>query len=381
VKIATIVGARPQFIKAAALTRRIRGDFAGLIDEVLVHSGQHYDEEMSAVFFKELDIPQPSYNLGVGSASHASQTAMIMERSEKVLREIKPDAVVVYGDTNTTLAGALAAAKIHIPVAHIEAGLRSFNRSMPEEINRIVCDHVSTWLFPPTQTGLENLIHEGFSDKNKLPATPDSPWVVTVGDVMYDNALHYSSGKSSGTGLPGRFGLEGKDYVLCTLHRDHNTDDPGRLNAIFRCLDHISRDFMIPVLIPLHPRTRKMMNELLEKDLASTLAGNPMMIMAPPLSYLEMIVAEKGARLIITDSGGVQKEAYFFRKPCLVLRAETEWTELVEAGAAMLVDADQEKILQAFQQYYKRPPEHFTGLFGDGDASGAICRVLSSGKF
>ena len=356
-KIVTIIGARPQIIKAAALSRAIREHYADRIQEVIVHTGQHYDDNMSQVFFDELGIPHPNYNLHVGSATHGVQTARMIEGIEKILLDEKPDYIVLYGDTNSTLAGAVAASKIHVPVVHIEAGLRSFNKSMPEEINRIVCDHCSTLLFTPTPAGLDNLVREGFPVDNAGPYSIDNPKVYHCGDIMYDNSLHFSGIAEQKADVLRRLGLLGKPYVLATLHRDSNTDRPERLNAIFEAFSELSKE--ITVVLPMHPRTRKMAGDFHSDNI----------IVIEPVSFLEMIQLEKHARLILTDSGGVQKESYYFRKPCVILRPETEWVEIVETGAATLADADTNKILTASKCYLQQPPIDFPEIFGDGHAA------------
>ena len=363
-KIVTIIGARPQIIKAAALSRAIRNHYADRIHEVIVHTGQHYDDNMSQVFFDELGIPHPDYNLHVGSATHGVQTARMTEGIEKVLMDEKPDCIVLYGDTNSTLAGAVAAAKIHVPVVHIEAGLRSFNKNMPEEINRIVCDHCSTLLFTPTKAGMENLKHEGFPIGNNGPFSIDNPKVYHCGDIMYDNSLHFSTLAEEKAQILNRLGLEDKPYVLATLHRDGNTDYPERLNAILEAFAEIAKE--ITVVLPMHPRTRKKAGDYH--------AGN--VIITEPVSFLEMIQLEKHARLILTDSGGVQKESYFFQKPCIILRPETEWVEIVETGAATLADADKTKILEASRRHLQHPPVDFPAIFGDGHAAEFILDKL-----
>jgi UDP-GlcNAc3NAcA epimerase len=375
-KIITIVGARPQFIKAAALSRGIRKLYPGRIEELILHSGQHYDDNMSRIFFEEMEIPEPKFNLEVGSGTHGYQTAEIIRFTEQVLLDEKPDIVVVYGDTNTTLAGAMAASKIHIPVAHIEAGLRSFKKSMPEEINRVVCDHLSTLLFSPTDTGIENLAGEGF-DLNALPPyTIDHPGIYHCGDVMYDNALYFSKSAEINSNILNELNLSGKEFILCTIHRDSNTDSAERLNAIMGSLDEISRGREIDFILPLHPRTVKMLPVLLKSKLQDSIKTNPFLRMCGPVTYLDMLLLEKQCRMIITDSGGVQKESYFFRKPCLVLRSESEWKELIELGTATVVDADPEMISEAFQRYYNQPPEQFPAIFGDGHAAEFILSEL-----
>ena len=375
-KIVTIIGARPQIIKAAALSRAIKEQYASSIQEIIVHTGQHYDENMSQVFFNELGIPQPDYNLHVGSASHGKQTAQMIEGIEKILMEEKPNCIVLYGDANSTLAGAVAASKIHIPVVHIEAGLRSYNKSMPEEINRIVCDHCSTLLFSPTQAGFDNLVKEGFKAESEGPYSIDNPKVVHCGDIMYDNSLHFSTIADQKVGLLKRLGLEEKPYVLATLHRDSNTDHSERLNAILDAFVELSKD--IAIVLPLHPRTRKMIGLMVEQEKINRLMQNENVKIIEPVSFLEMIQLEKHARLVTTDSGGVQKESYFFKKPCVIMRPETEWVEIVQTGTATLTDADHDKILTASRQYLKQPPIVFPEIFGDGHAAEFMLETMLS---
>jgi len=485
IKILTVVGARPQFIKAAAISREIRRSFRGRLHEVILHTGQHYDENMSEVFFNQLEIPAPDYNLNVGSASHGEQTALMIKGIEDVIIKEKPDVVILYGDTNSTLAGAVAASKLHIPVAHIEAGLRSFNKSMPEEINRIVCDHVSTWLFVPTIAGINNLEREGFdvshilsrynngettesNERNdpredtgkcsKMNAgqyskmntgqyskmsigqnagdshyhcTIDNPGVYHTGDIMYDNSLFFS-------GLADRLypvdkllrekvGFVPERFVLATIHRDSNTDDRERINSIFRALADIAEDGVkegVTVIVPLHPRTSKILKGMLEPDLYSRLKVNignegnignvsrldkgdnfgnegkggnignegkgnmgdvskvgNRVILLEPLSFMEMISLEKAAEIIITDSGGVQKEAFFFRKPSLILRPQTEWVEIVECGAALLTDASYQRITEGYRDLSAKALAgelKFPALFGDGRAAASILEIISA---
>ena len=311
-KVLSVVGARPQFIKAGVVSRALRRTTG--VGEVVVHTGQHYDENMSEVFFRELEIPKPDYHLGIGGGTHGQNTGRMLEAIERVLLDEKPDWVLVYGDTDSTLAGALAAAKLHIPVAHVEAGLRSFNRRMPEEINRVLTDHVSDLLFAPTETAVQNLLREGIS----------SDKVHLVGDVMYDAALYYGEKAEQKSQILPRLGLRPKEYVLATLHRAENTDDPMRLRVILEALAQVHQE--MPVVFPVHPRTRKRAEAF---GLASLL--NHVMAIEP-VGYLDMLMLEKNARLIATDSGGVQKEAFFYRVPCVTLREETEWVELVELG-------------------------------------------------
>lgn len=373
-KIVTVIGARPQIIKAAALSRAIKEHFEKEVKEVIVHTGQHYDDNMSQVFFDELGIPAPNYNLGVGSASHGVQTAKMIEGIEEILLKEKPDYIVLYGDTNSTLAGAVAASKIHVPIVHIEAGLRSFNKSMPEEINRICCDHCSTLLFSPTATGYKNLVNEGFNPDNKRRFTIDNPGIYHCGDVMYDNSKHFANIADKKSQILDKEGLRGVDYVLCTIHRDNNTDQPERLNAIFKALLKISESKT--VVLPLHPRTSKLLNVNLEKSLFEKITNNPNIKILPPASFLDMIVLERHAQMVVTDSGGVQKEAFFFQKPCLILRTETEWKEIVECGAAVITDADEERIIKSFNNYMENPPHKFPEIFGDGKAAEFICKEM-----
>ena len=366
-KIVTIIGARPQIIKAAALSRAIKTHYADEIQEVIVHTGQHYDDNMSQVFFDELGIPSPDYNLHVGSASHGVQTARMTEGIEDLLIKEQPNFIVLYGDTNSTLAGAVAAAKIHVPIVHIEAGLRSFNKSMPEEINRIVCDHCSTLLFSPTQAGVENLKREGFPIDNKPPFTIDNPKVYHCGDIMYDNSLHFAEVAESKTSIISQLGLDDTPFILATIHRNINTDEPTRLNAIFSAFIELSKECLI--VLPLHPRTAKLLKTNIEYRNREQLFNSSNIKIIPPVSFLEMIALERHARLVMTDSGGVQKEAYFYKKPCIILRPETEWVEIVQTGDAILADANEARIMQAWQHFKDNPPTEFPEIFGDGFAA------------
>ena len=386
-KLVTIIGARPQIIKAAALSRAIKNHFSDRIQEVIVHTGQHYDDNMSQVFFDELQIPRPDYNLHVGSASHGVQTARMTEGIEALLIKEQPDFIVLYGDTNSTLAGAVAAAKIHVPIVHIEAGLRSFNKSMPEEINRIVCDHCSTLLFTPTKAGLENLKREGFSideggvSTGSTTAVPtiDNPKVYHCGDIMYDNSLHFANIAEEKTDIIQRLELVGKPFILSTIHRDSNTDHPERLGAIFDALIELSKENQI--VLPLHPRTAKLLKTNLSNEKQSLVFSSPNIKLIPPVSFLEMIALERHAQLVVTDSGGVQKEAYFFKKPGIILRPETEWVEIVQTGNAILADADKCRILKAWQHFKDNPPTVFPEIFGDGHAAEFILNVMLQQKY
>jgi UDP-GlcNAc3NAcA epimerase len=373
-KIITIIGARPQIIKAAAISRAIRVHFAGKMKEIIVHTGQHYDENMSQVFFEELQIPKPDYNLQVGSGNHGQQTAKMLEGIEEIILKEKPNAVLVYGDTNSTVAGGLAASKLLVPLIHIEAGLRSFNKAMPEEINRIACDHMSTLLFSPTRQGVENLKREGFELAAKTPYTIDNPGVYHCGDIMYDNSLYFSE-LAADRPIINELGLK-PGFILSTIHRNNNTDDASRLSAIFDALITITETHQVQLVLPLHPRTRKMMETNLSADIQKRLNDNTLIKIIPPVSFLDVIALEKNAGMIVTDSGGVQKEAFFFQKPCIILRPETEWVEIVENGNAVLCDADKNRILEAFAAFQQKKNLTYPHLFGDGKAAEFICSEI-----
>jgi UDP-GlcNAc3NAcA epimerase len=331
---------------------------------------------MSGVFFDELDIPRPDYNLNAGSGSHGKQTAFMIEGIEEILLKEKPNAIVLYGDTNSTLAGAIAASKIHIPVVHIEAGLRSFNKAMPEEINRIMCDHASTLLFSPTKAGYENLVKEGFKTENKAPFSADNPKIYHCGDVMYDNSLHFSEVAEQRSDILKKLSLEKNEFILATIHRNNNTDEPERLNALFSAMYGIAKENKIKVVLPLHPRTAKLLSKNLSSELYSRIKTSDAIRIIEPVSFLEMIALEKNACLVMTDSGGVQKEAFFFKKPCIILRSETEWIELVNCGSARITDADEKKIREAYSYFKENKALEFPALFGDGKASEFICSEI-----
>lgn len=357
-KVLTVVGARPQFIKAATVSRAIRNGGAGGFVETILHTGQHYDEKMSKVFFEELDIPLPGYNLAISDLPHGAMTGRMLEAIETVILREMPDCVLVYGDTNSTLAGALAAAKQHVPVAHVEAGLRSFNMRMPEEINRILADRVSRLLFCPTDQAVENLVSEGITEG-----------VLNVGDVMYDAVLHYGTKARHGSRTFHDLELNERGFVLTTCHRQENTDDPERMAGIIAALARIAND--IPVVFPLHPRTRKRLSEF---GLDASLRR---LQVIEPVPYLEMIALEQAAKVIVTDSGGIQKEAFFFGVPCITMREESEWTETVASGWNCLVGADAESIVTAYEVQKgfdigaARP-----AFYGDGSAAEKIVAAL-----
>ncbi len=346
-KIATIVGARPQFIKAATISRIIQEKSD--IQEIIIHTGQHYDDNMSEVFFTELNIPRPHYNLGVGSSMHGKQTAKMLEGIEEILVKEKPDWIIVYGDTNSTVAGALAAAKLHIPIAHIEAGLRSYNRRMPEEINRIATDHISDVLFAPTQNALNILKQEGLAERSLFS-----------GDVMYDSILYYKEISRSKVKLEDIADVQPDRYFLATIHRQENTDDIKRLQEIFLAFS----EFDIPIIVPLHPRTKNILDDVAFRSNVKIIS---------PVGYLEMVCLTSNCIKVFTDSGGLQKEAYFLKKPCITLREETEWIETLEGGWNFTVGADKQKILDKVHYCNYEPQKEY---FGDGKAAEKIINYL-----
>lgn len=371
IRLLTVIGARPQIIKAAAISRAVRNHFADRIEERILHTGQHYDANMSQVFFDELGIPQPDYNLGVGSGSHGVQTARMIAGIEEVLMKEPFDGVILYGDTNSTLAGAIAASKLHVPVFHVEAGLRSFNMTMPEEINRIVCDQLSSICFSPTETGVKNLEREGFLDSPSRFINGRGRVVVNSGDVMYDNSMYFASLAERKSDILSRIDVEPGSYILTTIHRPNNTDDSGRLTSIVSSLLTISERDSIDLVFPLHPRTRGLLEKQLQPDLYGRLMSSPRVRITPPASFFDILVLEKNARIVMTDSGGVQKESFFFERPCVILRPETEWVEIVEHGAGIIADADPERILAAYNRLAGSNP-FFPPLFGNGNAAETI---------
>ena len=343
-RILTVVGARPQFVKAAVVSRALRREgFNGKVEEILVHTGQHYDENMSQVFFEQMEIPHPDINLGIGSGSHGRMTGRMLEELEAAMMDKKPDVVLTYGDTNSTLAGALAASKLHVPVAHVEAGLRSYNRKMPEEQHRVLTDHLAEMLFCPTATAVDNLAKEGIRKG-----------VIRTGDVMLDASLHYRGrARLPEAELP-------DEFILVTIHRAESTADTHRLRTIIECLNTFQQT---AVVFPIHPRTRKAL-ETVDLDFSGHIH------LIPPVGYLEMLALEEACRFVVTDSGGVQKEAYFFRKPCITIRSETEWVETVEAGANVVVGYDRDLIMDALMN--PPVPVEWPDLFGDGTTGEAI---------
>lgn len=370
IKLLTVIGARPQIIKAAAISRAVRNVFHQQIEEKILHTGQHYDANMSQVFFDELGIPAPHFNLGVGSGRHGEQTAKMIAGIEQTLLSEPFDGIILYGDTNSTLAGAVAASKIHVPVFHIEAGLRSFNMAMPEEVNRIVCDQLASICFAPTQTAVDNLCREGFATSPATFKNNKHRRVCNCGDVMYDNSIYFASLARERCTILNSLGLQPNGYILATIHRDNNTDSPTRLNAILSALSTIAKHDNIPVILPLHPRTRK----ILESANSPFLQSDSIRFI-PPATFFEINLLEQNARIVMTDSGGVQKEAFFFEKPCVILRPETEWVEIVNHGAGIIADADQQRIIDAYRQLVDHPVS-FPHLFGDAHASEKILQTI-----
>ncbi|MDD4149778.1 MAG: UDP-N-acetylglucosamine 2-epimerase (non-hydrolyzing) [Bacteroidales bacterium] len=349
-----MIGARPQFVKAAVVSRYIRNYHSEDIKEFIIHTGQHYDANMSDIFFEQMDIPKPDYFLGINSLGHGAMTGQMLEQTETVLLKEKPDWVLVYGDTNSTLAGALAAKKLHIKLAHVEAGLRSFNMAMPEEINRILTDRISDILFCPTDQAIKNLNKEGYENINTK--------IIKSGDVMQDAALFYApKSQSPDIKTP-------KDFILCTIHRAENTDDLNRLQSIFSALSEISKQQ--PIVLPIHPRTK---NIILKNDIKFDKSN---IHIIEPVGYLEMIHLLKNCNYVMTDSGGLQKEAFFFEKKCLTLRDETEWVELVENSFNIIVGSDKDKIIDGFNKLQKLSPNFKINLYGQGMAGRNIIEEL-----
>ncbi|NEP55943.1 MAG: UDP-N-acetylglucosamine 2-epimerase (non-hydrolyzing) [Symploca sp. SIO2G7] len=359
-KILTVVGARPQFIKAATVSRAIEQHnqkHSHHIQEIILHTGQHYDKNMSDVFFQEMKIPLPNYHLGIGGGSHGAMTGQMLEKIEQVLLDENPNIVLVYGDTNSTLAGALAAAKLHMPVAHVEAGLRSFNMKMPEEVNRILTDQISQWLFCPTETAVSNLENEGLQHRPNVQ-------ICQVGDVMYDAVLFYKKIAQPTEQTASLMQQLSNRFYLATVHRAENTDNPVRLNNIMSALNEISQT--TPVILPLHPRTQKSLK----------IQSFPYIKLIEPVGYFDMITLLSHCQGVFTDSGGLQKEAYFFQKPCITLRDETEWVELVQYGFNYLASADFDKILASEKSFKGRDINSSTPLYGRGNASQQIVEII-----
>ena len=351
-KIITVVGARPQFIKAATLSRQFK--LAG-VEELIIHTGQHFDANMSDVFFEEMEIPKPAFQLDIHGLTHGAMTGRMLEGIEEILLKEKPDGLLVYGDTNSTLAGALAASKLHIPVIHVEAGLRSYNMEMPEEINRILTDRISTVLFCPTDTAINNLKREGY---DTMPIK-----IIKNGDVMQDAAMYYAARAEQKSDIIKKTGLQ--KFVLATIHRQENTDSPSNLKAIIEGLNDINRQ--VPVVVPIHPRTRNILAQL---NIV------PEFKLIDPVGYFDMIMLLKNCELVITDSGGVQKEAFFFGKHCITLREQTEWVELVDHGFNLLVGSDSLKLKAAFEFFKTKTSDFSINLYGKGEAAKVVVELI-----
>lgn len=353
--ITTVIGARPQFIKAAAVSRAL---IAAGVCEKIIHTGQHFDHKMSEVFFREMEIPKPHYHLDIHSLAHGAMTGRMIEEIEKILMKDRPKAVMVYGDTNSTLAGALAAIKLHIPVIHVEAGLRSFNMKMPEEINRILTDRLSTLLFCPTSESVKNLYKEGFQHFDAE--------IVQSGDVMYDAVLYYLEKAKKSSDILEKLHLKGKEFALATIHRQENTDFADRLDQIIKGLNRVNRE--IPVIVPLHPRTNNQLKNIETK---------PEFKIIEPVGYFDMIMLLENCKLVLTDSGGLQKEAYFFSKPCITLREQTEWVELVEAGCNHLAGYKEEEIFNKYLLSIDNKGNFNGNLYGNGRSTEIIAEKIS----
>ncbi|HPJ45580.1 MAG TPA: UDP-N-acetylglucosamine 2-epimerase (non-hydrolyzing) [Tenuifilaceae bacterium] len=354
-KILTVVGARPQFIKAAAVSRKLK-EFG--LEEIILHTGQHFDQNMSQVFFDEMEIPVPNYNLNINSLNHGAMTGRMLEGIEQILLKEEPNLLMVYGDTNSTIAGALAAQKLHIPVAHVEAGLRSFNMAMPEEINRILTDRISNYLFCPTQTAVQNLTNEGFQNF--------SCRIENTGDVMQDAAMYYGARSAEKSKVANQLNLN-KQFVLATFHRQENTDDAAKLRSIIESLNKIHSEMQ--VIVPLHPRTKK---------IVASQSVPAKFTVIDPVGYFDMVELLKRCALVITDSGGLQKEAFFFQKPCVTMRAETEWTELVENGVNILANPGIDDIYESWRTMLSKNPNFSVNLYGNGKASERIAGILAN---
>ena len=377
IKLLTVVGARPQFIKAAAISRSISSHFWEKIEEVTLHTGQHYDPNMSEVFFEELSIPREKYNLKIGSYNHAHQTAKIMMGIDEVVDIEKPDALLLYGDTNSTLAASLVAIKRHIPIIHIEAGVRSYNKEFPEEVNRLICDHVSSVLFVPSDSGMESLKKEGFTfDKNFKTKEEilNAPRVFRCGDIMYDNTLFFKD-KSDlyFSKLIKHFQIPASNYFLVTAHRPSNVDQPESLENILNFFHFAIDKQHKSIIFPMHPRTKSIIDA---NEKLSILLNKPGIFVIPPVSFIEMIALEKNADIVVTDSGGVQKEAYFMEKPCLIMLEETPWVELIASNNARLVGNDYNLLCEGASHYLYQKPTEFEKLYGDGKSANFICEKI-----
>ena len=376
IKIVTVVGARPQFIKSAAISREISLNFSSQINEVIVHTGQHYDKSMSNVFFDELNIPKEKYNLQIGSSNHANQTAQIMISFDDVIEKENPNAVLLYGDTNSTLAACLVAVKRQIPIIHIEAGVRSYNKKFPEEVNRLICDHVSSLLFVPSYDGVKCLLREGFSTENTAnnDILMNNPLVFHCGDIMYDNTLFFKNKADMHLEkLFTKYSLPKKDYFLITAHRPSNVDITENFKNILSFCHYAINILNKKIVFPIHPRTKKLLENNKELLRMTNIEG---LYTIPPVSFIEMIGLQKFSDLIITDSGGVQKEAFIMEKPCLIMLEETPWVELVESKNAMIVGSNYELLCKGAEYYLNNTPKTFDSIYGNGQSCNFICQKI-----
>ena len=376
IKLLTVIGARPQFIKAAAISRVIKETYQDQLEEVIVHTGQHYDPKMSEVFFEELKVPREKYNLQIGSAGHAVQTASMMIKLDEIVAKEQPNAILLYGDTNSTLAACLVGIKLHLPIIHIEGGVRSYNKKFPEEVNRLICDHMSSLVFVPSDDGMRGLKKEGFElDEISGKATADQPAVYRCGDIMYDNTLYFKElADERANDFFESNQLPAEQYILGTLHRPSNVDDPQALKRILKAFNSIIATEDRAIILPLHPRTRSKIDA--EPELEALLA-NPQLFVIEPASFIEMTILESHADLVITDSGGVQKEAFFHEKPCAIMLEETPWVELIATNAAFLVGNDDQLICSKVHELLNpTAPLSFPPLYGKGDAAKFICEKI-----
>lgn len=377
IKLLTVIGARPQFIKSAAISRAISKSFFNKIEEVIVHTGQHYDPEMSNIFFDELNIREEKYNLKIGSSNHAHQTAKIMIALDEVVEKEMPNAILLYGDTNSTLAACLVGVKRHIPVIHVEAGVRSFNKLFPEEVNRLICDHVSSLLFVPSDDGILSLNKEGFTTAETTQEGNlllNNPKVYRCGDIMYDNTLYFKDkAENYFKALIDKHHLPERNFFLITAHRPSNVDDFENFKAILSFFHYAIDSLGKEIIFPVHPRTRKLIDQNQE---LSRMIDREGLYCIPPVSFIEMIGLEKNADIIVTDSGGVQKEAFFMKKPCLIMLEETPWIELVESKNAKLVGSNFDLLCQGATYFLENKPQYFESIYGDGKSAHFICKKI-----
>lgn len=377
IKLLSIIGTRPQIIKAAALHRSIQLSYRDQLQEVIIYTGQHFSANLGTNLIHELKLPDPNYHFNLISKNRADRIEEMNIKCQEILGQEKPDFVIVYGDTDTTLSGAKAALALKLPLVHIEAGMRSYNNEMPEEYNRIYCDQHSTLLFTASQSAYNNLIQEGFVFNSKLPISPKNPKVVHVGDVMYDNFLHFEKAiKDYSSDLLKNYNIDPSAYALVSIHRNYNTDLPERLNKILLEIHKYALESKFKFFLPLHPRTKKVLEKPALAITKLKIENNPYFEITPPLPYLDMLSLVKNAKLIITDSGGLQKEAYFAKKPCIILRSETEWTEIIESGSAVICDSDQVSITNTIQTFLAKENLLFPPIFGDGNAANKICEEI-----